>query len=721
MTLPQESRTELSTALKVKTNIERDPNVIASLQEIDFNSSFEETSQRNSSPRTIHKSKHVDIAKPGPKSESQDSYQFSEDDEEFLLWTSAEKLPLLKRLNPDSTQPETKRHLQDKMETSGDSRAKLEESEVENSGFRVPSLHQTASRDSFGDSELSVSRMSKPKPHLYHTIQLATQKPSLTEVANGSVNLIKNVKPMLLSSEQQYVLNQALNGVSLFYTGSAGTGKSVLLRSIIKALRNKHGVGIAVTASTGLAACNIGGTTLHSFAGLGLGTDKLDNLLKKLRRNRRAINKWKSTKVLIIDEISMIDGNFLDTLNEVAKRIRRNQLPFGGIQLIVCGDFYQLPPVVKQPYVDGERVTDDRVEPYFSFECFAWQQCVKETIILREVFRQKGDQLFIEMLNEMRNGRVSERTIQEFHKLERPLRCPEGIVPAELFATRSEVDRANNSRLNKIPGSPELYKAIDGGELPPEHRQNVLSNFLAPMDLFLKKGAQVMCIKNFDETLVNGSLGQVVDFMDRDTYLKANNPDSELPADLSDYIFDGALPGTGQALTTSGILSQSQLSEDEKENKGRKESLAQQLAESSKGKKYPLVRFLSPDGINSRTILVEPEQWTVEDENQNVIASRIQLPLILAWSLSIHKSQGQTLPKVKVDLRRVFENGQSYVALSRAVSRSGLQVLNFSEAKIMTHPKVVKFYHSLLSAEESEKRYNDEGKIVQSVLRAQTM
>lgn len=125
------------------------------------------------------------------------------------------------------------------------------------------------------------------------------------------------------------------------------------------------------------------------------------------------------------------------------------------------------------------------------------------------------------------------------------------------------------------------------------------------------------------------------------------------------------------------------------------------LEEADKKKLLPLVRFLLPDGVNTREVLVEPETWTVEDEHQQVLASRTQVPLMLAWSLSIHKSQGQTLPKVKVDLKRVFENGQAYVALSRAVSRAGLQVLNFDKYKIRAHPKVIDFYSTLFTPEES--------------------
>ena len=154
-----------------------------------------------------------------------------------------------------------------------------------------------------------------------------------------------------------------------------------------------------------------------------------------------------------------------------------------------------------------------------------------------------------------------------------------------------------------------------------------------------------------------------------------------------------------------------------KDNKQRKVDFIRELNRNSNKLKYPLVRFLSADGVNTREALVEPEQWAIEDENEKILAKRIQLPLILAWSLSIHKSQGQTLPKVRVDLKRVFEKGQAYVALSRAVSRGGLQVQNFSRERVVTHPKVVNFYKSLSSTEELavESSFSDDNHIDERV------
>lgn len=584
------------------------------------------------------------------------------------------------------------------------------------------------------ESKRQYSTNNKPDNH---TILLQTQAPSEAPVPSDTerVGLDKPaprvVKPLVLSQEQEYILSLVMDGVSLFYTGSAGTGKSVLLRALIKSLRSKCDKGeVAVTASTGLAACNIGGITLHSFAGVGLGQGTTENLLKKVRRNKKASNRWKEVKVLIIDEISMIDGNFFNMLDEIARKIRRSNKPFGGIQLVICGDFYQLPPVSKNKSVDGTE--KEREEAVFAFESRAWLDTIETTLVLKEVFRQRGDQKFIDMLNEMRSGHVSNENNLDFKRLLRPLEVQQGIEPAQLYCTRMEVENANNNRLNRLKGSTQLYTAVDSGSLPPEQRQAVLNNFLTPPKLFLKKGAQVMCIKNFDETLVNGSLGQVIDFIDRDTYMHYQNMvekpeataeeieqtvaeitkrekkerDDEFkfeykPEGLDDSIFSFLTEETEQV----SLGSNSTLDQAYDENINRKRELLEKLHAKSSKNKYPLVKFLLPDK-NHRTVLVEPETWNVEDEHMNVLAKRVQLPLILAWSLSIHKSQGQTLQRVKVDLKRVFENGQAYVALSRAVSREGLQVLNFDRLKVTTHPKVNQFYSSLSSADEVRKRSN---------------
>lgn len=200
--------------------------------------------------------------------------------------------------------------------------------------------------------------------------------------AVASTSKKKSVSRVYLSEEQQHVLNLvAEQKKSVFFTGSAGTGKSVLLREIIQILRGNYKREpdrVAVTASTGLAACNVGGVTLHSFGGIGLGKEAVPELVKKIKRNQKAKNRWMRTKVLIVDEISMVDGDLFDKLEAIARIVRNNGRPFGGIQLIITGDFFQLPPVP-----DYGKISK------FSFDAATWNTSIEHTIGLTQVFRQK--------------------------------------------------------------------------------------------------------------------------------------------------------------------------------------------------------------------------------------------------------------------------------------------------------------------------------------------
>ncbi|KAK6203011.1 PIF1-like helicase-domain-containing protein [Scheffersomyces amazonensis] len=672
---------------KVQSRQSRDP----ILDIIDFDSDFESESE-------IIDIKHNSIRRQDVKlSQKLDSFDFGDDDDDVEILRAADQLMMKK---PNQTNIKNINKLL-KRQPSSDIHTGWKHAKVENnddtilppsltdfngsSPVRIVPFDQMGSRTSSPIKSKVAHQMrtfstltnsnsnstntkplnSKPKSIPNHKILFSTQRPTVYQEDDSS-SIIKTVKPMILSSEQEYILNKVLEGIPLFYTGSAGTGKSVLLRVIIKELKNKFSEGVYVTASTGLAACNIGGTTLHSFAGVGLGDSPVSKLIDRVRKNKTAMYKWRSAKVLIIDEISMVDGEFFDKLDSIARKVRDNNKPFGGIQLVVCGDFYQLPPVVKQQRDENNRLIE-RKEISFAFDSYAWQSSIEETIVLTEVYRQKGDQKFIEMLNELRDGKVSEDTSKEFRKLNRELICPAGIVPAEIFATRREVDNANDFRLNKLPGETLKFNSTDGGSAEPRIRQSLLQNFLAPEELRLKKNAQVMY-----------------------TYLKYKNGNPENEQGESDYIFDHLSSSDISNLSTEDIL-----------NRERKQEIERQFAakaledSDANGKKLPLVKFLLANGIDTRTVVVDPEEWKVEDDKDVVLASRVQIPLILAWSLSIHKSQGQTLPKVKVDLKRVFEKGQAYVALSRAVSREGLQVLNYDRSKIIAHPRVIRFYDSL--------------------------
>ena len=219
-------------------------------------------------------------------------------------------------------------------------------------------------------------------------------------------------------------------------------------------------------------------------------------------------------------------------------------------------------------------------------------------------------------------------------------------------------------------GKPYVYDALDAGEKI--LREKLLQNMMAPKRLELRVGAQVMLIKNMDETLVNGSLGIVKKFMTESEYALNDVQSSLIGIDVKKRM---------------NVLS-SYLNPDSSGAGG--------------GKPYPYVEFHGVNG-DTRGILVRGEEWKSELPNGIIQASRSQLPLILAWALSIHKAQGQTLDRVKVDLGRVFEKGQAYVALSRATTKHGLQVLRFEKHKVMAHHKVIDFYGKLSSAESALK------------------
>ncbi|KAK4689254.1 ATP-dependent DNA helicase PIF1, partial [Tremellales sp. Uapishka_1] len=483
--------------------------------------------------------------------------------------------------------------------------------------------------------------------------------------SNKSTSSGPSLKPLpriLLSNEQQQVLQLVANeGKSIFFTGSAGTGKSVLLREIIKALRKKYTAApdaVAVTASTGIAACNIGGITLHSFGGVGLGIETPQILVGKIRKNKKAVARWTRTKVLIIDEVSMVDGELFDKLCKIGSMLRKNPKPFGGIQIIVTGDFFQLPPVTKSG-----------ASTKFAFEAEMWQETISMSVNLTKVFRQK-DQRFVDMLNEMRFGKLTPTSINTFKSLSRPVRYDSGPEATELFPRREDVDRSNNARINALNTEGWSYVAQDGGAIvDPVARAKILSNFMATSHIMIKEQAQVMLIKNVDETLVNGSMGIVIGFCHKPLYTTDT---------AGRWLPDGIAPG---------------LEVDDELQLARTRAMLESKIQPGT-KPFPVVQFSVPGG-GKRDMLVEPDTFKNELPNGEVQASRIQLPLILAWAMSIHKSQGQTLERVKVDLGKVFEKGQAYVALSRATSLEGLQITGFSADKVMAHRKVAIWSESL--------------------------
>ncbi|CAH2448661.1 DNA helicase [Komagataella phaffii CBS 7435] len=490
-----------------------------------------------------------------------------------------------------------------------------------------------------------------------------------------------------LTKEQEKVLSLVVDdGLNIFYTGSAGTGKSVVLRELVQRLNNLYGPDkVGVTASTGLAAVNIGGQTINRWAGIGIGKQTPVALAGLIKKNGNTYARWRNVKVLIMDEVSMIDGVLFSKLNEVAQIVRKNQLPFGGIQVVLTGDFFQLPPVPDK---------DTKMTYCFQSEC--WDSVINKTILLKQVFRQT-DMDLIDMLNALREGHVYPEIIQQFSKLGKEVVYTDGIEPTELYATRNEVEAANKSRLAKLEGPLVTYTAKDVSDRPdtPPYIMKLLNDVMAPSGLQLKEGCQVMMLKNKDEELVNGTLGKVQCFM---------------TSDMWHYIQTQL---TTVDLLQEDVIKELNLVSKFMNNPQPDESLFRQLDTVSPHRKQimdelitiartrsdevlPLVQF-AIGSRRARFELIQREEFPIDVKNNNVRITRIQLPLLLSWALSIHKSQGQTLDRVKVDLRRTFADGQVYVALSRAVSKERLQIVGFHPSKIRASAVVKGFYEKLES------------------------
>eukprot|EP00586_Coscinodiscus_wailesii_P019392 CAMPEP_0172500930 /NCGR_PEP_ID=MMETSP1066-20121228/144210_1 /TAXON_ID=671091 /ORGANISM="Coscinodiscus wailesii, Strain CCMP2513" /LENGTH=651 /DNA_ID=CAMNT_0013275431 /DNA_START=541 /DNA_END=2496 /DNA_ORIENTATION=+ len=480
---------------------------------------------------------------------------------------------------------------------------------------------------------------------------------------------MRNPKPTVsipkdfpLNLEQRHVVESVLSGHSTFFTGPAGSGKSHVLSSILR-LNDDTDVTprkrkIIVTATTGIAACNVGGVTIHSFAGIGTGEGQLSNLVAKVMGNSHAKKRWRECDVLVIDEVSMMPASFLDNLNFVAKRARDDRREFGGIQVVLCGDFFQLPPVSLK-------------SGGFAFEAECWSRVVQCSILLKQIFRQNGDTELMEILNEARIGELSRKSIQVLRAHQHHATKTESdtnknkdgettankthgdgenIKPTLLQCKNRQVDEANIREMVKLPGETHDFKAKDRG-VNATHRSH-LKNCSAPEKLSLKVGSQVILLKNLDQDkgLVNGSRGVVVDFQ------KSTKP-ADLPREFKQL-------------------------------------------------ELPVVKFYTLDAVGSNgddkdevVKIIEPAEW-VNKVGDEIMSSRYQIPLRLAWALSVHKSQGMTIPNLIVSLAGVFEYGQAYVALSRATKLSQLTLRGFHAQSFRAHPKVKQFYRMLNGEEE---------------------
>lgn len=307
--------------------------------------------------------------------------------------------------------------------------------------------------------------------------------------------------PITLSSEQGMILHRAVAwGQSMFITGKAGTGKTTLLKEIIRAMNEKYEEShVYVTSSTGVSACHLGGTTVHSYGGIGLGEETVDELFIKMFPPAR--NRWRATKVLIIDEISMLRPDTFDKLEELARRVRRSRVPFGGIQVIACGDFYQLAPV----YKDGEEVR-------YCFEAKSWGSVIQHAHELKTVYRQH-DPEFLSVLDDIRVGRLSRSSIEILNKrvsADIEALSEKKIRPSRLRSHRATVQQENNVELAKLT-TPGFKSTADDWGKTDAMLQQLKASCQAPEVLYMRAGAQVLLLRNLNVTigLCNGAIGVI--------------------------------------------------------------------------------------------------------------------------------------------------------------------------------------------------------------------
>jgi ATP-dependent DNA helicase PIF1 len=447
-----------------------------------------------------------------------------------------------------------------------------------------------------------------------------------------------------LSSEQELAYNNYVQGKNVFITGPGGSGKSELIKRIFK-YSNLHNKKIKVCALTGRAALllNCEARTLHSWAGIGLGKGPVEQIIKKVASNRNSSKNWRTTSVLVVDEVSMLSYKLFALLDKIGKTIRSvPHLPFGGIQLIFTGDFFQLPPV-------GDR--DDPESGQFCFEHPLWNTTFDPScqIQLKKIFRQK-DEEYATILNQIREGKITRKSCNRLSGLVGRTVDPNLVIkPTKLLPTRAQADSINNFEMSLVDGDELMhYELKYCKNLPMTEEEKILRNHYSDSDIDyelkymhdnmvcddvinMKVGAIVMCLINIAGTddapmLCNGSQGVVV------------------------------------RISALG---------------------------------FPVVKFTN--GYEREMV---PHTWLSEKIPG---IGMMQVPLILAWAITIHKSQGATLDAAEIDAGKgIFECGQTYVALSRVKSLEGLYLTSFDPYRILVNKKVKEFYKNLSEIQQCE-------------------
>jgi len=400
---------------------------------------------------------------------------------------------------------------------------------------------------------------------------------------------------------QNTTLNILKSGNSVFLTGSAGTGKTYLLNQYILYLKARK-ITPTVVAPTGIAASHLQGQTIHSFFALGIREEIDDFFIESLLEKKYLHTRFKNLNVLIIDEISMVSPEVFSAMDRILQAFKRDSAPFGGVQVILSGDFFQLPPISR-----GYK------EKRFAWQSPSWKDLGLKTCYLQEKFRQDDNQL-IGVLDEIRSGVVSQNSydlLNSRHLKELNIE----FTPTKLYTHNVDVDRINNEELAKIDAPAHLF--VYKSEGTASNVEKIFKGGLLLEELSLKNGAVVMFIKNNNEKgYVNGTTGVIVGF----------NKETNLP-----------------------------------------------IVKTSYGHK----------------INVELEDWSFENSSGNVVAKVSQIPLKLAWAITIHKSQGMTLDSAEIDLSKTFEVGQGYVALSRIKNIEGLRLMGLNDTALSVDPLIL--------------------------------
>jgi len=470
-----------------------------------------------------------------------------------------------------------------------------------------------------------------------------------------------------MDSEQQKAVDYAGQRRSFFLTGAGGTGKSFVIQHIVEAIE-LSGRDVALTAMTGCAALLLGpkAKTLHSWAGIGLGKEPAEVLVAKIKKSRKAKGNWLSADCLIIDEVSMMTPDLLDKLEHISRLIKKDPRPFGGLQIILVGDLYQLPPI----YKEGELAA---AAAQFVFESQCWCKHIQNVVVLQSIHRQT-DPIFLQILKEARAGKLSEESIDILQTRKTNAWKKLEIKPTLLFTRRADVDDVNTTQLQKCSGDDVVYK-VKTVKLPTvfateqdiqwtTERMDKNSPYVP--ELRLRKGAQVMLLTNkyTEHKLVNGSRGIVIGFTDDND--KKRLLELEARAQTTD------LNETIKLLKTQIDSSQ----------------------------RLPIVKFKS-----GGTLIIDCHAWE-SDEIKGL--QREQIPLRLAYAVTIHKAQGATLDCALVDIGdNTFEYGQAYVALSRVKSLDSLYIWDLNPAAFRVHPKV-KAYLDGLATQSTQTQETDE-------------